>query len=86
MQEIKLGLLGCGTVGTGVVRLLQHNSSVIQEKLGAKLTLKRIAVRDTSKVRDIALAPGVVTDDFESVLADPEIAIIVELIGGDWPA
>lgn len=86
MQEIKLGLLGCGTVGTGVVRLLQHNSSVIQEKLGAKLTLKRIAVRDTSKVRDIAFAPGVVTDDFESVLADPEIAIIVELIGGYRPA
>ncbi len=86
MQEIKVGLLGFGTVGTGVVRLLQQNSSIVQEKLGAKLTLKRIAVRDTKKVRGVALEPGVVTDDFESVLADPEISLIVELIGGYRPA
>lgn len=86
MQEIKVGLLGLGTVGTGVVRLLQENLSTIGVKLGAQLTLKKIAVRDIGKDRGIDLEPGVITDDFESVLADPEIAIIVELIGGYSPA
>jgi homoserine dehydrogenase len=86
MKEINVGLLGLGTVGTGVVRLLQQNFSPIQEKLGAKLTLKRIAVRDTKKDRGVSLEPGILTDDFASVLADPEISIIVELVGGYSPA
>ncbi len=86
MKEIQVGLLGFGTVGSGVVRLLQGNFSPIQQKLGAKLTLKKIAVRDTKKDRGVSLAPGVLTDDFASVLADPEISIIVELIGGYSPA
>ncbi len=86
MKEIKVGLLGLGTVGTGVVRVLQSSLSPIQEKLGAKLTLQRIAVRDTKKERGVSLEPGVLTDDFDSVLADPEISIIVELVGGYTPA
>jgi homoserine dehydrogenase len=86
MKEIYVGLLGFGTVGTGVVRLLQQNSSPVQRKLGARLTLKRIAVRDTKKDRGVPLEPGVLTDDFHSVLTDPEISIIVELIGGYSPA
>jgi homoserine dehydrogenase len=86
MREIQVGLLGFGTVGSGVVRMLQGNLSSIREKLGATLTLKRIAVRDTKKDRGGTLEPGVLTDDFASVLADPEISIIVELIGGYSPA
>lgn len=82
MKEIKVGLLGCGIVGSGVVRLLQENSSIIEEKLGARLVLKSVAVRDTGKDRGVALAPGMLTDDFRQVLADPDISIIVELIGG----
>jgi len=86
MKEIQVGLLGFGTVGTGVVRLLQGNFSPIQKKLGATLKLKRIAVRDTGKERGVPLEPGVLTDDFASVLADPDISIIIELIGGYSPA
>lgn len=86
MKEYKVGLLGCGIVGTGVVRLLQENSSILEEKLGAKLTLQRIAVRDVEKDRGLALAPGVLTGDFRQVLADPDISIIIELIGGYSPA
>jgi homoserine dehydrogenase len=86
MKEIQVGLLGFGTVGTGVVRMLQENYSTIKHKLGATLTLKRIAVRDTKKDRGVTLDPGVLTDDFASVLADPDISIIVELIGGYSPA
>lgn len=86
MKEIQVGMLGFGTVGSGVVRLIRENASIIQEKLGAKLNLKRIAVRDTKKDRGIPLEPGVLTDDFQSVLSDSGISIIVELIGGYSPA
>lgn len=86
MKEIQVGLLGFGTVGSGVVRLLQQNFSPVRQKLGATLTLKRIAVRDTGKQRGVSLEPGVLTDDFTSVLADPDISIIIELIGGYSPA
>jgi homoserine dehydrogenase len=86
MKEIKVGLLGFGTIGTGVVRLLQKNFSIIEEKLGAKLTLKSIADLDTKTDRGVSLAPGVLTSNAEQVLTDPEISIIIELIGGYKPA
>jgi homoserine dehydrogenase len=86
MKEIKVGLLGFGTIGTGVVRLLQKNFSIIEEKLGAKLILKSIADLDTKTDRGVSLAPGVLTSNAEQVLADPEISIIIELIGGYKPA
>lgn len=86
MGEIKVGMLGLGTVGVGVVKLLQENRPIIRRKLGAELVLKRIAVRDTKRDRGVALEPGVLTDDFASVLADPDISVIVELIGGYSPA
>jgi len=86
MKEIRVGMLGFGTVGSGVVKLLRENLPVIRGKLGAGLVLKRIAVRDTGKARGVAVESGVLTDDFESVIIDPDISIIVELIGGYSPA
>jgi len=86
MKEIKVGVIGFGTIGTGVVKLLQQNSALITEKLGAKLTLKGIADRNTSTDRGVSLKPGVLTDDAEQILTDPEISIIIELIGGYKPA
>jgi len=86
MKEIKVGVIGFGTIGTGVVKLLQQNSALITEKLGAKLTLKNIADRITSNDRGLALKPGVLIDDAEQILTDPEISIIIELIGGYKPA
>lgn len=86
MGGINVGILGFGTVGSGVVKLLRENFPIIRGKLGAGLALKRIAVRDTKKDRGVSVEAGVLTDDFESVLADPDISIIVELIGGYSPA
>jgi len=86
MKEIKVGLLGFGTIGTGVVRLLQKNFSIIEEKLGARLILKSIADLDTKTDRGVSLAPGVLTANAEEVLTDPDISIIIELIGGYKPA
>jgi homoserine dehydrogenase len=86
MKEIKVGVVGFGTIGTGVVKLLQQNSALITEKLGAKLTLKNVADRNTSSDRGVALKPGVLIADAEQILTDPEISIIIELIGGYKPA
>lgn len=86
MKEIKVGLLGFGTIGTGVVNLLAQNSLLLEDKLGARLTLKRVADLDITTDRGIALSPGVLTDNAQEVLEDPEIDIIIELIGGYEPA
>lgn len=86
MKEIKIGLLGFGTIGTGVVKLLAQNSHLLEDKLGARLTLKKVADLDTTSDRGIALSPGVLTDNAHALLEDPEIAIVIELIGGYEPA
>ncbi len=85
-KEINIGLLGMGTVGGGVVSLLQMNGSSIEEKIGAKINIKKILVRDTSKVRQVALPSSLFTQDAWEILKDPDIDLIVELMGGTNPA
>ncbi|NWG02780.1 MAG: homoserine dehydrogenase [Syntrophaceae bacterium] len=86
MKAIKVGLIGFGTVGSGVVRVLQKNSKLIEKRLGAKLILKRIADIDLKKDRGVKLEPGVLTRSTEDVIHDPEIQIVMELMGGVEPA
>jgi homoserine dehydrogenase len=83
MRQINIGLLGCGTVGTGVAKLLIDNASVIAARLGATLNLKRVADIDIETDRGIQFAQGVLTTDAEAVVNDPDIDIIVEMIGGE---
>lgn len=82
VNRINVGLIGFGTVGTGVVRVLKENASVIKDKLGCELVLKRIADRDTTRDRGVKLDEGVLTTDAAEVINDPEISIIIELVGG----
>jgi len=86
MKEISVGLIGFGTVGTGVVRLLADNAGLIADKLGARLVLKRIADLDTTTDRGVKLPEGVLTSNVNDILDDPEISIVIELIGGYEPA
>lgn len=86
MKSIKVGLLGCGTVGTGVARILLEKQALLQSRLGFSLILKNIADIDTDRDRDLDLPPGVMTADARAVINDPEIDIIVELIGGETAA
>ncbi|MCL2760351.1 MAG: homoserine dehydrogenase [Desulfuromonadales bacterium] len=86
MKEINVGLIGFGTVGSGVVKLLQENKDLISDKLGAKLILKKIADIDTTTDRGVYIEEGVLISDANELLADPEISIIIELIGGYEPA
>ncbi len=86
MKRINIGLIGLGTVGTGVVRLLRENDDIIRDRLGAEIVLKRVAVSDLSKGRGVDLEHEIMTADARDVITDPEIAIVVELVGGIEPA
>jgi homoserine dehydrogenase len=86
MKDIKAGLIGFGTVGAGVVKLLSDNAALIEQKLGARLTLKKVADLDITTERGVAVTPGLLTTNVNEVLGDPEIAIVIELIGGYEPA
>jgi homoserine dehydrogenase len=86
MREIKVGLIGFGTVGSGVVKILQKNSVLIEKRMGAKIVLKRIADIDLEKDRGVKIKPGVLTRNAEEVIRDPEIDIVMELMGGIEPA
>jgi homoserine dehydrogenase len=86
MKNIKVGLLGFGTIGTGVVKVIQQNCEILASRLGATIELARIADLDTTTDRGVELSPGVLTDDAQGLLNDPEIQVVVELIGGYEPA
>ncbi len=86
MRDIKVGLIGFGTVGAGVVKILQRNSKLIEKRMGAQILLKRVADIDVKTDRGVKLKPGVFTTKADEVLNDPEIDIVMELIGGIEPA
>lgn len=83
--EVMIGLLGFGTVGTGVVRVLKDNASLIAQRSGASIKIKKILVRNLKKARQVSV-DAEITDDADSVILDPEISIVVELMGGEEPA
>jgi homoserine dehydrogenase len=83
MKTINVGLLGCGTVGTGVAKLLIDSSQVICARLGATLNLMRVADIDIETDRGIQFDEGVLTTDANALVNDPKIDIIIEMIGGE---
>jgi len=86
MEPIRLGLLGCGTVGGGVLQLLSANAKYVAQSVGAPIEVARVLVRDTHKKRSPGLDPTRVTTDPEAVLGDPSIDVIIEVMGGVNPA
>jgi len=83
MDVIKLGLGGFGTVGSGLAKILDMNSERIAKRLGKRIEIKSVLVRDLNKKRAFDLGPDVIfTDNPSTLVADPDIDIIVELMGG----
>jgi len=85
---VGVGLLGCGTVGGALVDLLATEADVIAARTGLRLEVRRVAVRDVAaaRVRTPALDPACIGDDPAAVVADPEVQVVVELMGGIEPA
>ncbi len=86
MKTIEVGLLGFGTVGQGVALILAEKGPLLESRLGARLAIRRVAVRDPEKRRQVRLDPALVTTDPAAVVDDPAVAVVVELMGGIEPA
>ena len=82
MKKINVGIVGFGTVGTGTAKILIENSLLIEERVGTPIVVKKIADHDIEKEREINVDPAILTKDANEILNDPEIDIVVELIGG----
>ena len=82
MKPVKVGLLGLGTVGTGVVRIVEGNQEHLSSQVGSPIIIERIAVKNTEKARDIDVDPSKITTDPWEVIRDPEIDVIIEVMGG----
>lgn len=85
MKRIDIALLGMGTVGTGVVKLLEGNATDIEKKAGIPVAIKKILVRDPAKYRNTA-TKAEITTELSSIIDDPDIQIVVEVMGGETPA
>ena len=87
MSDVRIGLLGLGTVGAGVVKLLDSRRALLEERSGCRLTLAGVADLDVTTPREgVDLSALPLTSDAHRLLADPSIHVIIELIGGLEPA
>ena len=84
-MKTKIALLGCGTVGTGIVRLLQENGSLIDRRDGIEFEITKILVKDLAKTRP-GIDPALLTDQIDLIVNDPDISIVLEAMGGTDPA
>ncbi len=86
MRKVKVGLIGFGTVGSGVVKILQERKTLLARKAGVEIELAAVADKDLRSRRSVRLDRRLLTGNVEAVIGDPAISIIVELIGGVHPA
>lgn len=84
-KEIKVALLGAGTVGGGVYKLVERRAAEMPDKVGAELKITKVLVKNLQKKRE-GIPSEVLTDDWEGIIHDPEISIVIELMGGVEPA
>jgi homoserine dehydrogenase len=85
-ERVRIGILGCGHVGGALVRLIHDHADVIEARAGVPLEIARVAVADLTKERDLPLPARCFTDDAAAVVGDPDVDIVVEVIGGIEPA
>lgn len=81
-NNINVGLLGCGTVGGGVWKVLDKNREIIQQRLGISVSIKKVLEKDTAKAKAAGVPQEKLSSGIEEIISDPEIDIVVEVIGG----
>src|SRR5476651_102107 len=82
MQQVNLGIIGGGTVGGGVFDALQRNGDLLSSRIGVRVHVEKIAVRSLKKSRGVKIPKNLLTENWRSVVNDPKIHIIAELVGG----
>ena len=82
MQQVNLGMIGGGTVGSGVFHAWQKNGNLMAARLGMKLVFRKIAVKAFDEPRPYPIARNLMTTDWQEVVNDPEIHVVIELVGG----
>ncbi|MFN2543546.1 MAG: homoserine dehydrogenase [Actinomycetota bacterium] len=85
-DPVRVGLLGCGHVGSAVARMLADHADEVGARAGGRVEVTRVAVRNLSKERDVELPAEVFTHDPHEVVSDPNVDVVVEVIGGIEPA
>ncbi len=85
-QTVGIGLIGLGTVGTGVYRVLQGHAASLEKKIGVRFEIRKIAVKNISKKRAVKVPRVLLTQNPQELLDDPKIHIVIELAGGIHPA
>ena len=85
-SEVRIGMLGLGTVGAGVAEILTRKHADVEREIGLPVRLCRVLVRDVEKRRGFALDPALLTTDPALVVQDPEINMVIEVMGGEEPA
>jgi homoserine dehydrogenase len=83
---VRVGVLGCGTVGSALIDLIHAQRDAVASRTGLVLEVTRVAVRDLERARAVALPPGAMTTDAAGLVVDPEVDVVVEVIGGIEPA
>jgi homoserine dehydrogenase len=86
MKMIKVGMIGFGTIGAGVAKILAGNDEILMQRLGAAVELVKVADLDITTDRGVKLAPDVLTTSADEVINHPDIDVVIELIGGYEPA
>lgn len=85
-KVVRIGVLGCGNVGAALIGLIAQQSKGIEARTGVRLEVVSVAVRNLSRDREISLADGLLTRDAHAVVSDPNVDLVVEVIGGIEPA
>ncbi|MGZ7825788.1 homoserine dehydrogenase [Bacillus subtilis] len=82
MKAIRVGLLGLGTVGSGVVKIIQDHQDKLMHQVGCPVTIKKVLVKDLEKKREVDLPKEVLTTEVYDVIDDPDVDVVIEVIGG----
>lgn len=85
-STVRIGVLGCGNVGSAFIQLVNDQADVIESRTGVRLEVTKVAVRNVSRDRDVKLDPSMLTRDAHAVVDDPNVDLVVEVMGGIEPA
>lgn len=85
-STVRVGVLGCGNVGAALIQLIAQQATEVRSRTGVLLSVRKVAVRNVSRERGVELPAGILTHDARALVTDPDIDVVVEVIGGIEPA